>query len=1040
MFRFFIDRPIFASVISLIIVMAGLVALTVLPIAEYPEIAPPTVVITANYPGATAETLAKTVAAPIEEQLSGIDGLLFFNSSASSNGTLTITVTFESGTNADVAAINVTNRVQIAAPRLPDDVRRTGVVVQKKSTDILLLAAIVSPQNTRNELYLSNYATINIVDEIKRVPGVGDVGMIGARDYSMRIWLRPDRMAQLGVTPSDVANAVRAQNNQYATGKIGQEPAPDGQSFVYTVVAQGRMLQPEEFGNILLRSGGPNGTLRVKDVARIELGAQSYDQASQTDGQPAVTLMIFLQTGANALNTAKAVRKKLEELKKNFPEDVDYRIPHDTTHVVTSSIHEVVTTLGLASLLVVAVVFLFLQNWRATLIPMIAVPVSLIGTAAGLWLFGFSINQFTLFAMVLAIGIVVDDAIVVLENVERLMRSENMTARDASIEAMREVAGAVVAIVLVLCAVFVPVAFLGGIAGKLYQQFAVTIAVAVVISGLVALTLTPALCALLLKPSDHEAPIFHPFNLVFNRFSGSYAAAVGWMLKHGKIGLALFILVIFAAIGLFRMTPTGFVPAEDRGLVISSIALPDAAALRRTANLTTRFVTEILQDHGIAHVTTLLGQDAIAASNKTNAATLFISFGPWDERENTTMEYTKKFFAAGQKYRDGILLFFNPAPIRGIGSSSGFEVYVQNRLDADPKRLAEVSGLLMDELRKDPRLINITTFFRPATPQLYVDVDREKAIALGVALNELHDALSSSIGTLYVNDFNKFGHTYRVQIQSASEFRAKPEDIGKVYVRGAEGAMIPLAALIKVRNILGPEQLERYNGFLAAKVFGAGAPGVSSGDSIQIVEEAAARILPDGYTIAWTGQAFQEKRTGKAAALALSFGIIMVLLILAAQYEKWSLPLAIILSVPFAVLGALIAVTIRGMPNDVYFQIGLVVLIGLASKNAILIVEFAAQKRAAGLSATEAALEAARLRFRPIIMTSLAFILGVLPMVLASGAGSAARRSMGTGVFGGMLAATFVATIFIPLFYTWLAREKAQFPAGNIAPPETEAP
>jgi len=550
---------------------------------------------------------------------------------------------------------------------------------------------------------------------------------------------------------------------------------------------------------------------------------------------------------------------------------------------------------------------------------------------------------------------------------------------------------------------------------------------------MVALTLTPALCALLLKPSAHEARIFHPFNAGFNYFSSGYISAVRWMLEHGKIGLALFILVIVAAIGLLRLTPTGFVPAEDRGLVISSIALPDAAALRRTANLTTRVVNEIMQDHGIAHVTTLLGQDALAAANKTNAATLFISFGPWDERENTTMEYTKKLYAAGQKFREGILLFFNPAPIRGIGSSSGFEVYVQNRLDADPKRLAEVVNLFMGELRKNPGLTNVTTFFRPATPQLFVDVDREKALALGVSLSDVYETLSSSIGVLYVNDFNKFGHTYRVQIQSASEFRSKPEDIGKVYVRSAGGAMIPLAALIKVSNILGPEQIERFSGFLAAKVFGAGTQGVSSGDAIKIVEEAAAQVLPDGYTIAWTGQAFQEKRTGKAAVLALGFGIIMVILILAAQYEKWSLPLAIILSVPFAALGALIAVTLRGMPNDVYFQIGLVVLIGLASKNAILIVEFAAQKRAAGFSATDAALEAARLRFRPIIMTSLAFMLGVLPMVLASGAGAAARRSMGTGVFGGMFVATFVATIFIPLFYLWLARGKTQIPAGNVA-------
>ncbi|MCX7162955.1 MAG: multidrug efflux RND transporter permease subunit [Betaproteobacteria bacterium] len=1033
MFRFFIDRPIFASVISLVIVIAGLVALTVLPVAEYPEVAPPMVQIRASYPGATPETIAKTVAAPIEEQLSGIDGLLFFNSSATADGGLNITVTFETGTNADQATINVNNRVQIATPRLPEEVRRNGVTVLKRSNDVLMLAALNSPDHTRDPLFLSNYATLNVADEIKRVPGVGDLNIFPARDYSMRIWLKPDRMAQLGITAGDIANAIRAQNAQYAAGKIGQNPAPAGQALVYTVTTGGRLERPEEFANIVLRANGAGGVLRLKDVARVELGAQSYDQASIIDGNPSVVMMIFLQSGANALSTVTAVHAKLEELKLRFPDGMNYTVPFDSTRVVSASIHEVLTTLGIAAVLVVAVVFAFLQNWRATAIPMIAVPVSLIGTAAGLWLFGFSINQFTLFAMVLAIGIVVDDAIVVLENVERLMRTEGLSARDAAIEAMREVAGAVVAIVLVLCAVFVPVAFLGGIAGKLYQQFAVTIATAVVISGIVALTLTPALCALLLRPSDHEAPIFHPFNVGFARLSQAYLGTVRWMLGHSRIGLLLFLAVIGAVAGLLRFTPTSFVPGEDRGLVLGSVILPDAASLERTTALVSSFLESIAKEPGIEHVSALLGMDLIGGANKPSAATMFVSLVPWNERSATAQEYAKKFFGPAQSFRQGLIMFFNPAPIRGIGSAGGFEVYLQNRADADPKHLAGVMQLFMDGLKANPKLAGVTTFYRPSSPQLLVDVDREKAISLGVPISEVFDALQSVIGSLYVNDFNKFGRTYRVQMQAAEEFRAKPEDIRKLYVRGSEGAMIPLAALVKVKNVLGPEQLERYNGFLAAKIMGGSVPGVSSGEAIRIVEDTAAQLLPAGYSIAWTGQAFQEKRTGKAAVIALSFGIVMVLLILAAQYEKWSLPLAVILAVPFAALGALLAVLARGMPNDVYFQIGMVVLIGLASKNAILIVEFAAQKRAEGMSAVDAALEAARLRFRPILMTSLAFVLGVLPLVLATGAGAAARRSMGTGVFGGMLAATFIATLFIPLFYTWLDRGKHVMPVGDAS-------
>ncbi|MDD5329064.1 MAG: multidrug efflux RND transporter permease subunit [Sulfuricella sp.] len=1025
MYRFFISRPIFSAVISIVIVIAGLMAARTLPIAQYPEITPPTVVITANYPGASAETLAKTVAAPIEEQLNGVEGLSFFNSSAAADGSLTITVTFEVGTNADLAAVNVNNRVNAALPRLPDDVRRNGVVVQKRSNDILLAIGMRSPKGSQDTLFLSNYASINIVDEIKRLPGVGDAGIFAARDYSMRIWLRPDRMAQLGLTASDIAGAIRAQNNQFAAGKIGQEPAPADQQLVYTVIAKGRLVQPEEFGNIILRASGPSGVLRLKDVARIELGSHDYNAFVHMDGKPAIGIRVILQTGANALATADLVRARMEELKKNFPPDVEYIIPFDTTRFVKASIREVTHTLGIAALLVILVVYIFLQSWRATLIPIVAVPVSLIGSFAGLWLFGFSINTLTLFAMVLAIGIVVDDAIVVLENVERLMAERGLSPREAAFEAMREVFSAVVAIVLVLCAVFVPVAFLGGIAGKLYQQFAVTVAVSVVISGIVALTLTPALCALLLKPSHKESPLFRPFNRLFASLTRSYVWVVDKTLHHRIIGTVVFAIVIVAAAVLIKTVPGSFVPSEDQGYLIGSLQLPDAATLPRTGRMGEQFRQAIQKSPSVEHVFMIGGFDLIGGSNKPNAGSMFINLQPWDARTDAAENLAKQLMGKGMMLADGMGLVFNPPPIRGLGTAGGFEVYVQNRVDGDPRRLDEVVKSFMDALRQKKQLAGINSFFRPTIPQLFVEVDEPKTMSLGIPLTDVYDALQSTMGALYVNDFNKAGRTYRVQLQAEQQFRSRPEDLGKVYVRsGTTGSMIPLSAVIKVKPIVGPEQVERFNGFLAAKVMGSGAPGVSSGDAIRLVEETAAATLPEGYTIAWTGQAYQEKRTGTSSVVAFVFAIVMVFLILAAQFEKWSLPLAVIMAVPFALFGALFAVLVRGMPNDIYFQIGLVTLVGLASKNAILIVEFASQKRAEGMGVLEAAVEGARLRFRPIVMTSLAFVLGVVPLVLATGAGAAARRSMGTGVFGGMIAATFIATIFIPMFFSWLSGGK----------------
>ncbi len=1020
--RFFIERPVFASVIAIIITLAGLVASQVLPIAQYPEIAPPTVTISASYPGASAETLAKTVAAPIEEQLSGVENMIYFSSSAAADGTVTITATFEVGTDVDKATFQLNNRVQLALPRLPEEVRRNGIVVQKRSNDILLVIALKSEKGTHGTTFLANYATVNLMDELKRIKGVGDVLLFGS-GYSMRIWLQPDKMARLGVTPTDIASAIRVQNQQYAAGKIGAEPAPKGQALNYTVTAQGRLVTPEQFGDIVVRAGGPSGVLRLKDVARVELGAQSYDSYSTVDGVPAVGMALFLQTGANALDVAASVKSSIQQMSKAFPEDVQYLIPFDTTRVVDASIQEVMKTIGEAALLVVLVVFLFLQHWRATLIPIIAVPVSLIGSFAGLYALGFSINTLTLFAMVLAIGIVVDDAIVVLENVERLMREEKMSAKQASINAMFEVSGAVVAIVIVLCAVFIPVAFLGGIAGQLYKQFAVTVAIAVVISGVTALTLTPALCALLLKPGDHESRLFRPFNIGFAKMTSAFLWSVDTALKRRLLSGLAFLGVIALTVFLFMRVPTSFVPTEDQGYIISAIMLPDGATLQRTGQTGAQFQQRLSKDPAIDHIFVVPGRDIIGGGNKPNAGTSFILLKHWDERTKTAPELAGEVSRMGFTFPDGIAIAFNPPAIRGLGTAGGFEVYVQARTDPDPKHLADVVQAFTAGLSQHADLQGINTFYRPTVPQIKVEVNREQAMALGVPVSDIFDALLSTMGQLYVNDFNMSGRTYRVQLQADAPYRAQPGDLGSVYVRsGTTGEMIPLKAFISTADVTGPEQIERYNGFIAAKILGSGKPGISSGQAIAAVEQVAAQTLPPGYTMAWTGQAFQEKRTGSASIFAFTFAIVMVYLILAALYERWRLPSAVVLAVPFAIAGALGLVWLRGMENDIYFQIGLVVLIGLAAKNAILIVEFAQQGLLAGMKPIDAALQAARLRFRPIVMTSLAFVLGVLPLAVASGAGAGARRSMGTGVVGGMLIATFIATIFVPLFFVLFAR------------------
>jgi multidrug efflux pump len=1032
MIKFFITRPIFAGVLSIIIVLAGLVAAFQLPIAQYPQISPPTVTITANYPGASADTLSKTVAAPIEEQLSGVENLLYFNSVADSSGTLTITATFEVGTNIDQATFNVSNRVNIATPRLPEEVRRNGLIVQKISSDFLLVAFLTSKNPAHDRLFLSNYATLNILDEIKRIPGVGNAQVFGGQDYAMRIWLRPDKMAQLGVTTSDIAAAIQAQNAQYAAGKIGQDPAPNNQQIVYTVTAKGRLLEPEQFGNVIIKADGPRGILYLKDVARIELGAQSYNVRSALNGKPGVAMGVFLQTGANALDTANNIKLKMKELQARFPEGLEYSIPYDTSEFVKATIGEVFKTLAEALVLVVLVVFLFLQNWRATLIPIIAVPISLIGTFAGLYLMGFTINLLTLFAMILAIGIVVDDAIVVLENIERLMQEEGMKPMQAAIKSMEQVSSAVIAIVMVLCAVFIPVAFMGGIAGALYRQFAVTVAIAVVISGIVALTLTPALCAILLKNTHGENAFFKAFNRGFHRMTNFYTRIVDLTLHHRIIGAVVFSGIILMCGVLLNRVPSSLVPQEDQGYVITLIIMPDGAALSRTEKTTESIRQAIATEPSVQFAFAIAGLDFIGGGNKTSAGTMFVRLKDWEERTVTADDISGKLSGIGMGQPDGFAFAVNPPPIRGLGNSAGFEMYLQSRNNTDPQKLAEVLNNFVGVLRSNAQLASINTFFRPTVPQLHIEVDEAKALSLGVPIAEIYAALQSTMGQFYVNDFNKSGRTYRVQLQAEAQFRSNPEDIGKIYVRSNTGQMIPLSALSHVSRKIGAEQLERYNGLLSAKVLGEGAHGVSSGAAIKLVEALAKEHLPDGYQIAWTGQAYQEKLTGSAAVFAFGFAIIMVFLILAAQFETWSLPLAVIMAVPFALAGALLAVLVRGMPNDVYFQIGLITLIGLAAKNAILIVEFASQKMEEGKPVMQAAIEAAQLRFRPIVMTSMAFVLGIIPLLVATGAGAAARQSMGTGVFGGMILATFVATIFVPLFFTWLTNQKKVRHHGHV--------
>ncbi|MDC7784723.1 multidrug efflux RND transporter permease subunit [Rhodoplanes sp. TEM] len=1040
--KFFIDRPVFSAVLSIVIVLAGLVSIRALPIEQYPSIVPPEVIVSATYPGADARTIAETVAAPLEQQINGVEGMIYMRSTATGTGTMRISVSFEIGTDPDQATINVNNRVQRATVLLPEEVRRQGVTVAKRSSSILQVVTMSSPGGRYDTIFISNYALVNVIDELRRTAGVGDASLFGASDYSMRIWLRPDKVAQYKLTPSDVAAAIREQNSQFAAGRFGEEPMRGDQAFTYSVTTQGRFADPKEFENIIVRSDPSGAALRVKDVARVELGSQNYSTVATLNGAPAVPIGVYLQPGANALEVATAVQETMDRLSRRFPEGLRYDVPFNTTRFIQASVEEVAKTFAEAIALVVLVVFVFLQTWRATLIPVLAVPVSIVGTFAGMYLLGFSINLFTLFGLILAIGIVVDDAIVVLENVERNMAGGTISAYDAAVQAMREVTGPIVATTLVLAAVFVPVSFLGGLAGELYRQFAVTIAVSVIISSIVALTLTPALCALLLK-SGHREPWlpFRWFNRGFSALTSRYTAGVRFFLRHAVLAIALIAVMLGATWLLFQRVPGALVPSEDQGYVFLVTQLPPAASLDRTLAVTEKVSAGVVAHPAVADVVTLAGFDFLAGAQKTNSGVSFVSLKDWSERTDPALDaraLPRAFAALNARFLDGVVIGFNPPPIQGISTTGGIEFYLQDRSGGSLESLNEAVQRLVAAAGRRPELTGVSTTFSTGTPQYRVIVDREKAKALGVPIASLFDTMQSSFGSLYVNDFTLFGRTFRVTLSSEGAFRETPDDLRHVFVRSQEGAMVPLSALVTVSRTVGPDVVERFNVFPAARVQASPAAGFSSGQAIAAIQQVVAETLSADYTIGWTGAAYQEIQTAGSGAQGFLFGILMVFLVLAAQYERWSLPLAVVAAVPFAVFGAILAIWLRGIENDVYFQVGLVTLIGLAAKNAILIVAFAADRQEAGRSATRAAIEAARLRFRPVVMTSLALVLGVLPLAIASGAGSASRHSVGTGVIGGMLAATFLAILFVPLFFRLVLRTKAR-PASQAEPDPVSA-
>ena len=1035
MARFFIDRPVFAVVISLFLLLIGTLSLLQLPVGEFPNIALPTVQVSANYLGASSDIVEESVSAPIDQQVNGATDMLYINSVSGDDGSASIAVTFALERDPDLAAVEVQNRVSQANSQLPAEVINAGVTVRKQSPDTLMYFALYSPDGTYDPLFISNYGFVYVVDELKRVKGVGDVRVFGS-DFGMRVWLKPDRMASLGITASDVAQAIREQNLQVPAGQVGQPPATRGQSFQYSLRVRGRLVEAAEFADVIVGSKPDGSFIRIKDIGRVELGARSYSNVSTLDGNPASAISISLVPGANALETARLVKAELARLAGSFPKGLEYRIVYDTSAFVEASVEEVMHTFVEALLLVLVVVFLFLQNWRTTLIPMLAVPVSLVATFAAFQLLGFTINTLSLFGMVLAIGIVVDDAIVVVEAVEHNMR-QGLDVRAATIKAMEEVQGPVVAIALILAAVFVPMGFIPGVTGQLYKQFAVTVAVSTMFSALVALTLTPALCMMLMKPHEEShgplARFFKAFNSGFDRLNARYGSAATLLARRTLMVMLTMGVLVFVIAGLFRSVPTGFVPDEDKGAVFMQVVLPDAASQERTAAVLEQVVGITRGLPGIDSVVGISGFDLISGTAASNGALVIVKLKPWSERESAELHagaIVGRLYYATRDIPEALVMPFNPPALPGMGSVSGFSFMLQARSNQPPAELAQVARDFIAAAQQRPEIGRITTTFSASTPNFQLYVDREKAKKLGVPINDVLSTLQIFLGGYQVNDFSRFGRNYKVTMQAESDFRQEVSDIARLFVRNRDGGMVPLDTVTSWRADQGARFLQRYNLYRTAAFSGAPAPGASSGDALRALSEVAEQVLPEGYGFEWSGQSRQEIEAGNASTIVMSLSIVVVFLFLAALYESWAVPFAVLLATPFGFLGALAALKLGGIDFNVYGQIGLVTLIGLSAKNAILIVEFAKLNREKGMPIFESALEAARLRLRPILMTSFAFILGVVPLMIASGAGAASKQSVGTAVFGGMIAATVLTTLAVPAFYVLIQGIAERFGGG----------
>ncbi len=1034
--KFFIDRPIFAAVLSVLIFLAGLLSIRALPISEYPEVVPPTVVVRAQYPGASPRVIAETVATPIEEQINGVEGMLYMSSQATTDGVMTLNVTFRLGTDPDKAQQLVQNRVSQAEPRLPEEVRRLGVTTVKSSPDLTMVVHITSPNGRYDMTYLRNYAVLNVKDRLARIDGVGQVQLFGSGDYSMRVWLDPQKVAEHGLSPGDVVREIRAQNVQAAAGVIGASPNAPGLDLQLSVNAQGRLQNEEQFGEIIVKTAADGAVVRLKDISRIELGAADYALRSLLNGKSAVAVPVFQAPGSNAIAIADRVQETMREIKQNMPEGVDYSIVYDTTQFVRASIKAVISTLLEAVALVVLVVIVFLQTWRASIIPLVAVPISIVGTFAVMYVMGFSINALSLFGLVLAIGIVVDDAIVVVENVERNIEN-GLSPREATYKAMREVSGPIIAIALVLVAVFVPLAFISGLTGQFYRQFALTIAISTVISAINSLTLSPALAALLLK--GHHAPkdaltrlmdklfgwFFRAFNRFFNRSSEAYGGGVRRVISHRAVMLAVYVIMLGATGVLFKAVPSGFVPGQDKQYLVGFAQLPDAATLDRTEDVIRRMDEIALKHPGVENAISFPGLSINGFTNSSNSGIVFVGLKPFDQRKDPSLSGNAVAMQLNKEFsgiKEAFIAMFPPPPVQGLGTIGGFKLQIEDRAGLGYAALDEATKAFMAKAAAAPEIAGMFSSFQVNVPQLYADIDRTKARQLGVPVTEVFDTLQTYLGSTYVNDFNRFGRTYTVRVQADAPFRAQPEHIGQLKVRSTSGEMIPLSAVLNVRTDSGPERAMRYNGFLSADINAGAAPGFSSGQAQEAVERIAKETLPKGFAFEWTELTYQEILAGNSAVIVFPVAILLVFLVLAAQYESMTLPIAILLIIPMGLLAALTGVWLSGGDNNVFTQIGLVVLVGLSAKNAILIVEFARELEFEGRTPVQAAIEASRLRLRPILMTSLAFVMGVVPLVISTGAGAEMRQAMGIAVFSGMIGVTAFGIFLTPVFYVLMRK------------------